>query len=67
MSYYETTLTLLESDLRAGRWDAAIRKTNKEWASLPGSPYGQPTLSMARAKQVLLAYGGQAESGSILA
>lgn len=54
------------ADVKAGRWDAAIRKTNKEWASLPGSPYGQPTLTMSRAKEVLLAYGGLAETGSIL-
>lgn len=26
----------------------AIRKLNKTWASLPGSPYGQPTHSMAQ-------------------
>lgn len=30
-------------DVLAGDWKAAIAKTNKEWASLPGSPYGQPT------------------------
>lgn len=55
------------ADVKAGRWDAAIRKTNKEWASLPGSPYGQPTLSMSRAREVLLAFGGRPEPGSILA
>jgi len=26
---------------------AAIRKLNREWASLPGSPYGQPTYSLS--------------------
>jgi lysozyme len=26
-----------------GKWEAAIAKTNDCWASLPGSPYGQPT------------------------
>ncbi len=30
-------------DVLAGDWPAAIGKCNKEWASLPGSPYGQPT------------------------
>jgi len=28
--------------------DTAIRKLNREWASLPGSPYGQPTHAMSR-------------------
>jgi muramidase (phage lysozyme) len=27
---------------------SAINKLNREWASLPGSPYGQPTYSMTR-------------------
>lgn len=34
-------------DVLAGRWEAAINKCNHEWASLPGSPYGQPTKRMA--------------------
>lgn len=36
-----------------GKWEAAILKTNKVWASLPGSPYGQPTFTMAKALQFL--------------
>lgn len=36
------------NDVLAGNWAAAIEKTNKEWASLPGSPYGQPTKSMKK-------------------
>lgn len=32
-----------------GDFQTAIAKTNKEWASLPGSPYGQPTYSLKRA------------------
>jgi len=28
-------------------FSAAIKKCNREWASLPGSPYGQPTHSMS--------------------
>lgn len=31
-----------------GDWQGAIMKCNKEWASLPGSPYGQPTKTMAK-------------------
>jgi muramidase (phage lysozyme) len=34
------------ADVRAGRITDAIRKCNREWASLPGSPYGQPTVTL---------------------
>ncbi|MBK8773097.1 MAG: glycoside hydrolase family 104 protein [Rhizobiales bacterium] len=30
-----------------GDWPTALERCNREWASLPGSPYGQPTKSMA--------------------
>ena len=30
----------------SGQWKSAILGCNKEWASLPGSPYGQPTKTM---------------------
>lgn len=46
------------ADVIAGRFSTAIMKCNKEWASLPGSPYGQPTLSLARARDVLASAGG---------
>jgi muramidase (phage lysozyme) len=39
-------------DVIAGRLDEAIRKCNREWASLPGSPYGQPTLTLERCHAV---------------
>jgi muramidase (phage lysozyme) len=45
-------------DVLAGRFETAIRKCNKEWASLPGSPYGQRTLTMDRCKAVYEEYGG---------
>lgn len=45
-------------DVLDGRLDAAIAKCNKEWASLPGAPYGQPVLSMQRCRAVFAAYGG---------
>lgn len=45
-------------DVRAGRVEAAIGKCNREWASLPGSPYGQPTRTMAQALAVYAAAGG---------
>lgn len=47
-------------DVIAGRFTQAISKTNKEWASLPGSPYGQPTKTMAQAKAIYTANGGKA-------
>lgn len=46
------------ADVRAGRLDAALAKLGREWASLPGSPYGQPTISAARARAVYAAAGG---------
>lgn len=45
-------------DVLDGRLDAAIAKCGREWASLPGSPYGQPVLSMARCRAVFAEYGG---------
>jgi muramidase (phage lysozyme) len=46
-------------DVIAGRLAEAIRKCNLEWASLPGSPYGQPTKSLDRARAVYAQWGGQ--------
>lgn len=45
-------------DVLAGRFDTAIKKIAKEWASLPGSPYGQPTLSWDRARSLYASAGG---------
>lgn len=45
-------------DVIAGRFEQAVMKCNKEWASLPGSPYGQPVVTMARARQEYEAHGG---------
>lgn len=47
------------ADVLAGRFEAAILKCNKEWASLPGSPYGQPVMTMAKAREIYTRYGGQ--------
>ena len=48
-------------DVLAGRIQAAIRKCNLEWASLPGSPYGQPTRTLAQALATYAAAGGVLE------
>lgn len=45
-------------DVKAGNFEDAILKCNKEWASLPGSPYGQPTKQMAELRQKFAAEGG---------
>lgn len=45
-------------DVKAGRFEQAIRKVAREWASMPGSPYGQPVISMATAKNTYTAAGG---------
>ena len=46
-------------DVRAGRFEQAIQKCAKEWASLPFSPYGQPTLTLAAASMRYLERGGR--------
>jgi len=45
-------------DVVAGRFDAAVMKCNKEWASLPGSPYGQPTTTAQKARDLYTEAGG---------
>lgn len=47
-------------DVVAGRFDMAIKKIAREWASLPGSPYGQPTISIDRARALFASNGGAA-------
>jgi muramidase (phage lysozyme) len=46
------------ADVDAGRLEHAIAKCGKEWASFPGSPYGQRTRSMDFCRQHYLAAGG---------
>jgi muramidase (phage lysozyme) len=45
-------------DVLAGRIERAIAKCNREWASLPGSPYGQPVKTMEQALATYRAHGG---------
>jgi hypothetical protein len=44
--------------VRSGRLDEAVRLTNQEWASLPGSPYGQPVRTMDFVRRVFTTHGG---------
>jgi len=46
-------------DVMAGRIEAAIEKCRLEWASLPGSPYGQRTESLQRVLDTYIASGGE--------
>lgn len=46
-------------DVIAGRFDTAIRKIAREWASMPGSPYGQPVISIDRARSIYASAGGE--------
>ncbi|KGH20756.1 glycoside hydrolase family 104 protein [Comamonas thiooxydans] len=45
-------------DIKAGRFETAIKKIAWEWASMPGSPYGQPVISMDTARAVYVDAGG---------
>jgi muramidase (phage lysozyme) len=45
-------------DVLAGRLVAAITRCAREWASLPGSPYGQPVKTMAECLRVYQQHGG---------
>lgn len=45
-------------DVYAGRFAEAVRKCAREWASLPGSPYGQPTKTLDALAGVYLSNGG---------
>jgi muramidase (phage lysozyme) len=45
-------------DAKAGNFETAIKKIAREWASLPGSPYGQPVISWERARAIYASAGG---------
>jgi muramidase (phage lysozyme) len=46
------------ADVKAGRFDQAVAKCAKEWASLPGSPYGQPVKSLDQVRASYEENGG---------
>lgn len=46
------------ADVQAGQFEAAVRECAREWASLPFSPYGQPTRTLAQARATYTQYGG---------
>lgn len=55
------------NDIIAGRWEEAIKKTNRIWASLPGSPYGQPTYAMLKVMNFIKKHGGAAAAAGLVA
>lgn len=48
--------------LNEGRFDDACYRANKIWASLPGSPYGQRTETLAVLRRIFTARGGVIQS-----
>lgn len=46
------------NDVINGNFTTAVNKVNKVWASLPNSPYGQPTVKMADIINKYKQYGG---------
>lgn len=46
-------------DIKAGRFDQAIAKIAKTWASLPGAGYGQPEKKLEDLRKVYLRSGGK--------
>ena len=45
-----------------GDWKTAIERCNREWASLPGSPYGQPTKTLETCLSFLYANTAKEEA-----
>lgn len=46
------------ADIQDGNFQVAISKASSHWASLPGSPFGQHTNSLADVQQAYTAAGG---------
>jgi muramidase (phage lysozyme) len=42
-----------------GKFEEVINGCNKEWASLPNSPYGQPVKTMQFCKDLYIKFGGK--------
>jgi muramidase (phage lysozyme) len=45
-------------DVMMGRFETALNKCRKEWASLPGAGYGQPEVKLSDIRAVYERYGG---------
>ena len=53
------------ADVLNGKLEDALAKCNKEWASLPGSPYGQPTMDLATAWKIYTHFDGQQQPAPV--
>lgn len=45
--------------IKAGKFEEAVKRIAREWASLPGSPYGQPVMTWEKARTIYAAAGGE--------
>lgn len=54
-------------DVKAGRFESAVKKCAREWASLPGSPYGQPVKTMTQARAVYEQWRGEYDNEPVTA
>lgn len=54
-------------DVVAGRFTTAMRKINREWASMTGSPYGQRTIKFESALAIYRGAGGMQVETTALA
>ncbi|MFT4118676.1 glycoside hydrolase family 104 protein [Bradyrhizobium sp.] len=50
-------------DIKAGRFDDAVRKVRKIWASLPGAGYGQHEQQISNLRAAYVKAGGQLATG----
>lgn len=50
-------------DVKNGNFELAVKKCAREWASLPFSPYGQPTITISKATSTYLTSGGTINEG----
>lgn len=50
-------------DVKNGNFELAVKKCAREWASLPFSPYGQPTITIAKATSTYINSGGTINEG----
>lgn len=53
------------SHVITGNFQEAVRACALEWASLPGSPYGQPVRTLAQALEVFSTYGGNVSTEGV--
>jgi muramidase (phage lysozyme) len=49
-------------DIKAGRFEVAVQKCAKEWASLPGAGYGQREVELDKLRAAYVASGGSLRS-----